>query len=146
MLNKYYVPKLDIPDSSALGLPAEEITLLRSKIVKDFAKQARRMKAYRPKLYGLILDNMIVESRDKVSQEQDYEIWHNATNPEKLWQTIVKMYKVDCVSNVSQVKELTARKTYQTIKQGPFKSLAKCSKQFHETYQSYKKTSPTPWI
>jgi hypothetical protein len=38
---------------------------------------------------------------------------HKATDPEKLWQTIVKTHKVDSVSNVSQVKELTARKAYQ---------------------------------
>jgi hypothetical protein len=36
----------------------------------------------------------------------DYEVLHNNTDPDKLWQAIIKMYKVDCVSNVMQVKEL----------------------------------------
>jgi hypothetical protein len=39
------------------------------------------------------------------------------------------------------VKELTARKAYQQIKQGPFELLAQFSKRFRETYQSYKNTS-----
>jgi hypothetical protein len=39
---------------------------------------------------------------------------------------------------VSQVKELTARKAYQTIKQGLL--LAQYSTCFRETYQSYKNT------
>jgi hypothetical protein len=50
------------------------------------------------------------------------------------------MHKVDCVSNISQGKELTARKAYQTIKQGPFESLVHYSKQFCETHQCYKNT------
>jgi hypothetical protein len=70
MLTKYYIPVLDIPDYSALGLPAKEITLLQSKIVNDFAKQVGRKRADRPKLYGLILENMSVKSRDKVSRSK----------------------------------------------------------------------------
>jgi len=53
---------------------------------------------------------------------------------------VVKTHKVDCVSNVSQVKELTARKAYQQIKQGPFETLAQYSEHFRETNQSYKNT------
>jgi hypothetical protein len=75
-------------------------------------------------LYGLMLEHMIVESKDEVAQEADYETWHNMTNPEKLWQAIMKMHTVDCVSNVSQVKKLTLRLAYQQIKQGPFEWLA----------------------
>jgi hypothetical protein len=57
-----------------------------------------------------------------------------------LWQVIVKTHKVDCVSNVMQVKELMARKAYQQIKQGPFESLTQFSERFRETYWSYKNT------
>ncbi len=41
-----------------------------------------------------------------------------------------------CVSNVSQVKELTATKAYQNIKQGAFESLSQYSERFRETYWS----------
>jgi len=61
-------------------------------------------------------------------------------DPEKLWQAIIKTHKVDCVSNVDAVKELTARKAYQNIKQGSFETLAQYSARFRDTYKSYKAT------
>jgi hypothetical protein len=134
ILNKYYVPEFTQPDYTSMGLDVSKVAMLRTELMKDFAIQVGRMKQDRPKLYGLILEHLSVESRDEVAQDADYEIWHNATDPEKLWQAITKTHKVDCVSNVSQVKELTARKAYQTIKQGPFESLAQYSERFWETY------------
>jgi hypothetical protein len=118
-----------------------EVTIMRQEALKEHSKLLARMKLDRPKMYGLILEHMSVESKDEVAQEADYETWHKATDPEKLWQAIVKTHKVDCVSNVSQVKELTARKAYQQIKQGPFELLAQFSERFRETYRSYKNTS-----
>jgi hypothetical protein len=118
-----------------------ELTIMRQEALMEHSKLLARIKLDRPKLYGPILEHMSVESKDKVAQEADYEIWHNATDPEKLWQAIVKSHKVDCVSNVSQVKELTAQKAYQQIKQGLFESLAQFSERFRETYRSYKNTS-----
>jgi hypothetical protein len=123
-LNKYNEPSLHLPDYTGLGLAAAEVMILQQEVLKEHSKLVLRMKLEKPKLYGLILKHRRVESKDEVAQDADYETWHNATNPEKLWQTIVKTHKVDCVSHISQVKELTARKAYQMIKQGPFKSLA----------------------
>jgi hypothetical protein len=140
-LNKYYEPTLDLLDFSGMGLSSAEQAIMRQEALKEHSKLIANMKLDRPKLYGLILEHMSVESKDEVAQDADYETWHKATDPEKLWQTKVKTHKVDCVSNVSQVKELTARKVYQQIKQGPFKSLAQFSERFRETYQSYKNTS-----
>jgi hypothetical protein len=87
---------------------------------------------------------MIMESKDEVAQDADYEIWHKAADPEKLWQVIVKTHKVDCMSNVSNVKELMARKAYQQIKLGPFKSLAQFSERFRETHRSTFSSHPGP--
>ncbi len=114
---------------------------MKTELVKDFAKQAGRMRADRPKLYGLILEHMSIESRDEVARKPDYEVWSIATDPEKLWQAIVKTHKVDCASNMSQDKELTARKAYQNIRQGAFESLSQYSERFRETYWSYKNTA-----
>jgi hypothetical protein len=75
------------------------------------------MKMDKPKLYGLIMAHMRVESKDEVSQDPEYQDWNAATDPKKLWQAIVKMHKVNCVSHVSSVQELAARKAYQGIKQ-----------------------------
>jgi hypothetical protein len=44
------------------------------------------------------------------------------------------------VSNVDAVQELTARKSYQDIKQGSFEMLAQYSVRFWDTYKAYKAT------
>jgi hypothetical protein len=58
--------------------------MLRTELMKDFAKQVGRMRQDRPKLYGLILQHLSVESRDEIAQKPDYKVWHNAMDPEKL--------------------------------------------------------------
>jgi hypothetical protein len=94
----------------------------------------------RPKLFGLIMQHMSVESKDEVAQDEDYENWMRDKDPEKLWKAIIRTHKVDCVSNVDAVKELTARKSYQNIKQGSFETLAQYSARYRDTYKSYKAT------
>jgi len=61
-------------------------------------------------------------------------------DPEKLWKAITRTHKVDCVSNIDAVKELTARKSYQNIKQESFETLVQYSARFRDTYKSYKAT------
>jgi hypothetical protein len=84
---------------------------------------------------------MSVESRDEVTQQPDYADWHAEKDPEKLWQVIVKMHKVDSTSHVMEVMELTARKVYQGIRMGTFETLTMYSERFHETYRAYKETA-----
>jgi hypothetical protein len=70
-------------------------------------------------------------------------MWHVKKDQEKLWQAIVKTHKVDCVSNVTEVMTMAARKAYQNIKQGAFEGLLLYSERCHETYQAYKATDST---
>jgi len=67
---------------------------------------------------------MSPESKDEVAQDPDYETWSEAADPEKLWKAIVSTHKVDCVTSIDAVKELAARKAYQSIRQGSFETLA----------------------
>lgn len=62
-----------------------------------------------------------------IAQVLNYEVWHQATDPEKLWQDIVKTHKVSCVSNMNQVEEFSVRKAYQMSKQVSFETLAQFS-------------------
>jgi hypothetical protein len=55
---------------------------------------------------------MSLESKDEVAKERDYEQWHANTDPEKLWQAIECMHKVDSSSNVDKVKSMAARARY----------------------------------
>ena len=108
-------------------------------MVKEYNKQVEN----RPKLYGLIRQHMSLESKDEVAKEQDYEQWHADTDPEKLWQAIERMHKVDSMSNVDEVKAMAARKAYQNIKQGSFESLAQYSERFQETYRAFQDSTST---
>jgi hypothetical protein len=56
---------------------------------------------------------MSLESKDEVSKEPDY----------------------------AEVKALVARKSYQSIKQGSFESLAQYSERFRKTYRAYKESA-----
>jgi flagellar basal body rod protein FlgC len=131
---KYYVPVLDLPDYKAMGIDAANIDFMKNEAMKELAKEVGKINRDKPKLYGLIRQHMSVESRDKVSQQPNYAVWHVKKDPEKLWQGIVKMHKVDCVSNMTEVMTLAARKAYQNIKQGAFEGLSLYSERFHKTY------------
>jgi hypothetical protein len=41
-----------------------------------------------------------VESKDEIAQDPGYDVWNMALNVEKLLLAVVKMHKVDCMSNV----------------------------------------------
>jgi len=111
--------------------------------MKELAKEVGKMNRDKPKLYGLIRQHMSVESRDEVSQQPNYAVWHMEKDPEQLWQAIVGTHKVDCVSNVTEVMTLAARKAYQNIKQGASEGLSLYSERFHETYRAYKAMDST---
>ncbi len=100
----------------------------------------------RPKQFGLIRRHMSPESKDEVAQDPDYDVWNEATDLEKLWQAIVRTHKIDYVTSVDAVKKLAARKAYQSIKQGPFETLAQYSEWFRETYRAYRQPRKTPSI
>ncbi len=93
-----------MPDEAELKvLKEDEVILLHKQVVIEYSQLKARMKVDRPKLYGLILAHMSVESKDEVAQGPDFQTWHGAMDPKKLWQAIVKTCKVDCISHVSQI-------------------------------------------
>jgi hypothetical protein len=143
-LESYYIPTFTAPDYTGMGLTQDETRKLRMDAMKAHQRKLERMKDDCPKLYGLILRHMSPESKDEVAQDPDYETWSEATDPEKLWKAIVATHKVDCVTSGDAVKELAARKAYQSIRQGSFETLAQYSERFRETYRAYKATEKDP--
>jgi hypothetical protein len=105
-LEKYYVPKLELPDYAPMGIDSSQVKVMQTEAIKGLAKEIDKMRADRPRLFGLIRQHMSVESRDEDAD------WHVEKDPEKLWQAIVKTHKVDSTSHVTEVMELTARKVY----------------------------------
>ncbi len=123
-----------------MGFTEEQAEKMNFERFTEHTKKLTKMEEDRPKLYGLMMKHMSIESKIEVAQEPDYEVWHAKKDPEKLWQAIIQTHKVDCVSNVTAVKELAARKAYQNIKQGSFELLAQYSERFRDTDQGYKAT------
>jgi len=63
--------------------------------MKTYQRKIEKMMDARPKLFGLILRDMSLEGKDEVVQDPDYDVLSEATDPEKLWQVIVKTHKID---------------------------------------------------
>ncbi len=140
----YYLPTFTAPDYSGMSLTTDEARKMRMDAMKAHQRKLERMMDERPKLYGLILRHMSTESKDEVAQDPDYETWSEAMDPEKLCQAIMKTHKVDCVTSLDAMKELGARKAYQSIRQGSFETLAQYSERFRETYRAYNATEKDP--
>jgi hypothetical protein len=112
----YYLPTFMAPDYTGIGLTTDEARKMRMDTMKAHQQKLEKMMDERPKLYGLILRHMSAESKDEVAQDPDYETWSEAMDPEKLWQAIMSTHKVDCVTSIDAIKELAARKAYQSIR------------------------------
>jgi hypothetical protein len=140
-LERNYLPDIELTDFEAMGYSEARIERLELEEYKEHTRKLTKMEEDRPKLYGLIMQHMSVESKDEVAQDEDYEDWHRDKDPEKLWQAIIKTLKVNTTSNVDAVKDLVARKAYQSIKQGSFETLAQYSVRFRDTYKAYKATA-----
>jgi hypothetical protein len=53
-LEKYYIPKLDLPDYVAMGIDSSKVAAMETEAIKGLAKEIDKMRADRPRLYGLI--------------------------------------------------------------------------------------------
>ena len=133
---KYYVPVFT-PVVMPPGTDPEEQKLIKAENVKLYTKEVGIMALDRPKLYGMIRKHMSVESVDEVSQQPGYDKWSEGLDPEKLWQAIVLTHKIDTVSNVPEVTNLTARKAYQGLRQGAFEPLAQYSERFRDVLKTF---------
>jgi hypothetical protein len=93
-------------------------------------EMVQRMHVNMPKLIGLFMQNISQESKVVIREDADYLTWFPNKDPEKIWQALKKTHKVDSISIVKKVVEMTTRKNYQMIKQGGFESLTQFSKRF----------------
>ncbi len=93
-MGSYYVPVfvlVALPDGN--GLTAAQEGNVRLERIKEHNKQLEKMNANKPKLYGLIKKHLSTESKDEVTHQAAYKVWHADTDPEKLWQAIERTHK-----------------------------------------------------
>ncbi len=81
-LEKFYIPKLTLPHYAAMGIDPSKTSLKKQEAMKVLSKEVDKMMFNQPKLYRLIRQHMIEESRDEVAQELNYPIWHAKNDPE----------------------------------------------------------------
>jgi hypothetical protein len=137
----YFQPEY-VPPSSSDNLTSTMQNALTLEALKEHQKFLDKMKNDRPKLFGLIMQHLSAESKDEIRDSPDFEEWYAETDPEKRWQAIERTHKVDCLSNVNEVIELSARKAYHSQRQGALETLVQYSDRFRETYRSYKENCP----
>jgi hypothetical protein len=83
-LEKYHQPSFVVEDYKAMGFTDKQGERMNFERFKEHTRKLTKMEEDRPKLYGLIMKHMSMESKDEVAQEPDYEVWHAEKDPEKL--------------------------------------------------------------
>ena len=77
---KYYEPKFKAP-VAIVGLSARQQEILETESLKKYQGHIEDMIKNRPKLYGLMMQHLSVESKDIIKGEKDYDIWHGERDP-----------------------------------------------------------------
>jgi hypothetical protein len=137
-LDKYYeIPMPDEDDYEIVGSPVQSEKLYDLACM-EWVKSINRMKEKRAPLHGFIWKHMILESRDKIKEETDYDTWSQEKNAEKLWQAIVATHKVNTTSGVTALKQRLAWVSYVNCRQGGLESVISYKERFVAAYKNYK--------
>jgi hypothetical protein len=64
-------------------------------------------------------------------------------DPDMLWQTNERTHKVDFISNVHEVVELSERKAFHSMRQGAFETVIQFCDRFRATFRFCKEICPT---
>jgi hypothetical protein len=105
--------------------------------MKEYRKEIKAMEKDRPKLYALILQYLSDESLEEVKREDGWDDVEEATDPEGLWTFVEKTHKVNTISKVPTVTKMSARMTYQQMRQGPYESIIVYKERFNNALKAY---------
>jgi hypothetical protein len=105
--------------------------------LKEYRKEASKMKENGPKLYGLITQYLSEESLDEVKRQDKWEEIDEAADPDGLWRLVEETHKVNTISKVIAVTKLAARKTYKGTRQGNFESIIAYKQRFNAALKTY---------
>jgi hypothetical protein len=75
------------------------------------------------KLYAMIWQYLSQESMAEVKRHTDYEVIKTNRDVQRLWEIIEETHKVFTISRIAAVIKKTARKEYQLMHQGAYKSI-----------------------
>jgi hypothetical protein len=126
-------------DFLLIGIVADDETLYQE-AVKGWTKIKLDLSMKEPMLYSMIWQYLSPESVDEIKHDEDYKTFSDANDPEGLWLAIIKTHKETTVSRVKGVIKRSARKQYQSIRQGGYESLISYRERFDSALN---KTIPT---
>jgi hypothetical protein len=136
-LDKYYVAPMPAEDDFEVPGRPEISEKLFDLVCAEWVKTNNRMKEKRAHLYGFIWKYLSLESRDKLKEEKDFDVWSQEKDAEKLWQAIIATHKVNTTSNVTALKQRSAWVTYVNCHQGGFESVISYKERFIAAYKNY---------
>jgi hypothetical protein len=124
-------------DFMLTGVVADDETLYQE-AVKGWTKIRLDLSMKEPMLYAMIWQYLSPESVDEIKHDENYKQFSDENDPEGLWQAIIKTHKVTTVSRVKGVIKRSARKQYQSIRQGGYESLISYRERFDAALNAYK--------
>jgi hypothetical protein len=124
-------------DFMLTGVAADDETLYQE-AVKGWTKIRLDLSMKEPMLYAMIWQYLSPESVDEIKHDENYKQFSDENDPEGLWQAIIKTHKVTTVSRVKGVIKRSARKQYQSIRQGGYESLISYRERFDVALNAYK--------
>jgi hypothetical protein len=104
--------------------------------VKSRAREIISMRKERNKMFARIWETLSDMSKEKISQEPDYEDFYRRDDPLDLWKAIKRTHLTANTGNLRKDKE-DARHKYENIYLGATESLSKYYNRFQQTVQLY---------
>ena len=105
--------------------------------MKEYRKEIKAMEKDRPKLFALILQYLSDESLEEIKRDEVWDDVEEDTDPEGLWILIKKTHKVNMISKVETITKLSARATYQQMRQGGYESIIAYKERFNNALKAY---------
>jgi hypothetical protein len=100
--------------------------------LKAHQSRLQKIEEELPKMYGIIIRNISIESLDKVKQDPTWPVFNLSKDPLELWNVIVKTHSVGGDSTVGPVRMYAAMRSYAKLQQGATESLVAFKKRFDD--------------
>jgi hypothetical protein len=137
-MEKLFEPRVPArADFLLTGVAADDETLYKE-AVKGWTKIKLDLSMKEPVLYTMIWQYLSPESVEEIKHDENYKMFSEANDPEGLWQAIIKTHKATTVSRVKGVIKRSARKQYQSIRQGGYETLISYRVRFDAALNAYK--------
>jgi hypothetical protein len=135
---EYFVP--EPPDVTDYDLINDLYGLSKATYLEQqklYMRHWEHLMNHRAKLYAMIWQYLSQESMAEVKRHTDYEVIKTNRDVQRLWEIIEETHKVFTISRIAAVIKKTARKEYQLMHQGAYKSITTYKERFDIALKAY---------